>query len=162
MFGVVMLVTFIMPTIYSLFVATVVVSCLFIWVAEWQLMHIMELISTGYGQITEILDSIGIKLFVLAPLIECYSFVCLCCIVPVSMHDRLYLVTVCMKVLQNGRLLRFSKRSDCWCTFSCSICNQNGHFIMVYPEQQFPRLWQHTQIMGEHHQLKGIVVKNQN
>jgi len=40
-------------------------------------------------------------------------FFCLCSIVPVSMHYRLYLVTVCMKVLQNGRLLRFSKRSDC-------------------------------------------------
>ena len=76
-------------------------------------MHIMELISTGYGQIMEILENIGIKLFVLAALIEHYSFVCLCCIVPVSLHYRLYLVTVCMKVLQNGRLLRFSKRSDC-------------------------------------------------
>ena len=76
-------------------------------------MCIMELISTGYGQIMEILDNIGIKLFVLAALIELYSFVCLCCIVPLSMHYRLYLVTVCMKVMQNGRLLRFSKRSDC-------------------------------------------------
>ena len=76
-------------------------------------MHIMELISTGYGQIMEILNNIGIQLFVLAALIECYSFVCLCCIVAVSMHYRLYFVTVCVKVLQNGRLLRFSKRSDC-------------------------------------------------
>jgi len=39
-------------------------------------MHIMELIATGYGQIMEILDNIEIKLFVLAALIECYSFVC--------------------------------------------------------------------------------------
>jgi hypothetical protein len=36
----------------------------------------MELISTGYGQIMEILDSLGKKWFVLAALIECYSFVC--------------------------------------------------------------------------------------
>jgi len=40
-------------------------------------------------------------------------FFCLCCIVPVAMHYVLYLVIVCMKVLQNGRLLKFSKRSDC-------------------------------------------------
>ena len=59
----------------------------------------------------------------------CHSFVCLCCVVLVSMHYQLCSVTVCMKVLQNGRFLRFSKRSDCWCAFSWSICNQNGHFI---------------------------------
>ena len=35
-----------------------------ILVAEWQLMHIVELISTGDGQIMETLDSIGIQLFV--------------------------------------------------------------------------------------------------
>ena len=33
-------------------------------------MHIFELISAGGGQIMETLDSIGIKLFVLAALIE--------------------------------------------------------------------------------------------
>ena len=48
---------------------------------------------------------------------------------PVSMHYRLCLVTVCMKVLKNGRLIRFSKWSDCWYTFSWSICNENSHFI---------------------------------
>ena len=32
---------------------------------------------------------------------------------------------------------------------------------LVYPEQQFPRLWQHTQIMGGHYQLRGTVVENQ-
>ena len=31
------------------------------------------------------------------------------------MHNRLHLVTFRMKVLQNGRLVRFSKRADCWC-----------------------------------------------
>ena len=76
MFGVVLLVTFIMPMVYSLFIAAVVVSYLFIGVPEWQLMCIMELISTGYGQVMEILNNIGIKLFVLAALIKCYSFVC--------------------------------------------------------------------------------------
>jgi hypothetical protein len=37
-----------------------------------------------------------------------YSFVCLHCVVPVSLHYRLCLVTVCMKVVQSGRLVRFS------------------------------------------------------
>ena len=31
----------------------------------------------------------------------------------------------------------------------------------MYPAQQFPRLWQHAQIMGRHHQLRGGVVENQ-
>jgi len=70
MFGVVLLVTCIMPMLYPLFFAVVVVSYLSIRVAEWQLMHIVELISTGYGQIMETLDSVGIKLFVLAALKE--------------------------------------------------------------------------------------------
>ena len=85
----------------------------------------------------ETLGSIGIKLFVLAALKECYSFVCLCCIVPVSVHYRLYLVTVCMKVLQNGRVFRFSKRTDCGCTFSWSTCSQNGHFIRCIQSSNF-------------------------
>ena len=33
------------------------------------------------------------------------------------------------KVLQTGRLIRFSKRTECWCPFSWSICNQNGHSV---------------------------------
>ena len=32
----------------------------------------------------------------------------------------------------------------------------------VYPEQQFLRLWQHTQLMGRHHQLRRMVARNQN
>jgi len=60
-------------------------------------------------KIMETLDGIGIKLFVLVALKEhqlClhYSFVCLHCLVPVSVHYRLYLVTVHMKVLQNGKM----------------------------------------------------------
>ena len=35
------------------------------------------------------------------------SFVCLRCVVPVSVHYRVCLVTVRMKGLQNGRFLRF-------------------------------------------------------
>jgi len=55
-----------------------------------------------------------------------YSFICLCCVVPVSMHYRLCLVTVRVNALQNGRLVRFWKRTDCWCEFSWSGCNYNG------------------------------------
>ena len=31
--------------------------------------------------------------------------------------------------MQIGRLVIFSERTDCWCEFSWSVCNQNGHFI---------------------------------
>ena len=58
-----------------------------------------------------------------------YSFVCLHCVVSETMHYRLCLVKTHMKVLQNGKLIRFSKRTDCWCEFSWSLCNQNRHFI---------------------------------
>jgi hypothetical protein len=58
-----------------------------------------------------------------------YCLVCLCCVVPVSKHYILCLVTLRMEVLQNGRLVRFSKQTECWWAFSCSICNQNGHNI---------------------------------
>jgi len=37
----------------------------FIRVAEWHLMHIVELMSMGDGQIMEALDNIAIKLFML-------------------------------------------------------------------------------------------------
>jgi hypothetical protein len=39
-----------------------------------------------------------------------YTFDCLRCVVPVSVQYRLCLVTVRMKVLQNGRLLRLLVR----------------------------------------------------
>jgi len=97
-------------------------------------MCIVELISTGDGQIMET-DNIGIKLcwlhFKNISCIFCYSFVCLCCAVPVSVNYRLCLVTVCVRVLQNGRLLRFSKRSYCWCMFSWSICNKTATLLGV-------------------------------
>ena len=113
----------------------------------------------------ETLENIGKKVFVLAAMkiIFRYSFVCLPCAVPVSMHYRLCLITVLTKVLQNGRRVRFSKRTDFWCAFSWSISNKNSQFFFwVSREQQFPRLWQHTQIMEIRHQLGGILVENQN
>jgi len=42
----------------------------FIRDAEWQIVHIVELLSTGDEQIMETLDNIGIKQFVLAALKE--------------------------------------------------------------------------------------------
>jgi hypothetical protein len=67
-----------------------------------------------------------------------YSFVCLCCVVPVSMRYRLCLVAVLMNVLQNVRLARFSDRTDCCCVFSWNICNQSGHFIKCIQSSSFP------------------------
>jgi hypothetical protein len=69
MFGVELLVTFITPVIYTLFITVVMVRiCVFILVAEWQLMCIVELISTGDGEMMKTLNSIGIKLFGLTAL----------------------------------------------------------------------------------------------
>ena len=36
-----------------------------------------------------------------------------------------------MKVLPNGRTVRFSKRTDCRCVFSCSVCNQTATSLGV-------------------------------
>ena len=54
-----------------------------------------------------------------------------------SVRQCLCLVTVRMKVLQNGRLLRFLKSTNCCCEFSWSICNQNGHFIRCIQGSSF-------------------------
>ena len=59
---------------------------------------------------------------------------------------------------QNGMLVRFSKRTDCWCMFSLSIYNQTD---TLFPYQR-SMLWKHKQIMGRHHQLTGTVAENQN
>jgi hypothetical protein len=59
-----------------------------------------------------------------------------------------------MIVLQNGRVLKFSKRTDCWCMFSWST------LLGVSIAAVFKVMA--TKIMGGSHQLRGIVVKNQN
>jgi hypothetical protein len=87
----------------------------------------------------EILDSTGIKVFVFSMSTFRYSFVCLHCVVPVSVHYRLCLVTVCVKVLQNGRLVIFSKLTDCRCVFSCSVFNQTATSLAV-PRAAVPRV----------------------
>jgi hypothetical protein len=96
---------------------------------------------TGADKIMKTLDSIGIKLFVLDGPKEHQLyfplFIYLCCVVPVSVHYRWCSVTVCVKVLQNGTLVRFSRRADCWCAFRWSICNQIGHFIRCIQSSSF-------------------------
>jgi len=63
---------------------------------------------------------------------------------PVSIHCRLCLVTVRLKVLQNGRLVIFSKRADCWCALSWIICNQNDRFIKCIQRSGFQVMTAHT------------------
>jgi len=75
-------------------------------------------------KITGKLDSRGIRIFVLAALEEnffvnifCYSFICSRCVGLVPVNYRLCLVIVRTKVLQNRRLVSFSKKTNCWCAF---------------------------------------------
>ena len=123
MFGAVLLVTFIMPVIYPLFIA-VVVSYLCVYLSCWVTTYVYSWINIYRGwknngntrQNRNKTVCVGYTERTLVISFIILLFVCLCCVVPVSMDYRLYLVTVCMKVLQNGRLLRFSKRTDYWCT----------------------------------------------
>ena len=166
MFGVVLIVTFITPVIYPLFIAAVVVSYLWVYVSCWVPVYAYSWINiyrgwTNNGNTRQdrnktvcvgctdrtLVVSFVILLFVL------YS-------ASVSALQ-IVLVTVCMKVLQNGRLITFSKRTDCWCTFSWSICNQNSHFIRCIHSSSFQG-YDDIQIMAGHRQLRGIVVKNHN
>ena len=78
------------------------------------------------SQYREKTPCVGCTEWTLVVNIFCYSFVCLHCVVPGSVHYRLCLVTFHTKVLQNGRPVRFLKETDCWWALSCSICNQNG------------------------------------
>jgi hypothetical protein len=84
-----------------------------------------------------------------------YCFVCLCCVVPVSVRYRLCLVTVCMKLPQNRRLARFTKRTHCWCAFSWSICNQIGQLIGCIQSSSFQG-YDGIHIMERHYQLRGL------
>ena len=119
---VVLLVTFIMPVIYSLLIAVVLVSSFCVYLTCWVATYAYSWINMYRGWTNnENTRQCRTGLFVLAALKEhifYYSFVCLCCVVPVSVHYILCLVTVCKKVLQNGRLLRFSDRTDFWCTLT--------------------------------------------
>ena len=118
--------SYILPMIYQLFIAVVVVSYLCIYISCGQLTCIVELVSTGNGQIIETLDSIEIKLCWLhCKNISCifHSFVCLCCVVPVSTHYRLFSNSLYGSTAE-CKTVRVSKRTDCWCAFSWHICNE--------------------------------------
>jgi len=71
------------------------------------------------------LDKIRIKRFDFAALkeYECFAlFLCLFAVCSASVNAlHIVLVTVRMEALQNGRLVRFAKRTDCWCAFSWSV-----------------------------------------
>jgi len=122
----------------------------------WELVHLVGSIIRNRNNTV----CVGATVRRLAVSFSHYFVLCLRCVVPVWMYYRMCVVTVGMKVLQNGRLVRFWKRTDCCWAFSWSVCNQNGQpFHEVYPEQQFPGLWRHTQIMGRHHQLRGTVAQ---
>ena len=85
-------------------------------------------------KIMETPDNVGIKLFVLAVL-KTHYFEYLSIFFPLS---TLYsasgnaLNMVCsVNVLQNGKLERFSKRTDCLCAFRWSISNKNSPLFGV-------------------------------
>ena len=107
--------TFIMPMIYPLFIAVVGFSYLCVYLSCWVATNVYSWINiytgwTNNGNTRHYRNKtvcVGCTKRTLV-----VSFVCLCCVVPLSMHYRLCLVTVCVKILQNGTLLRFSKRTD--------------------------------------------------
>ena len=120
MFVVVLLVTFIMPVIHPLSIAVVVVSYFCVYLSCWVATYVCSWINIyrgqtnngNTGQYRNKTVCVGLHWKNISYIFH-YSFVCLCCIVPLSMHCRLCLATVCVKVLQNGKLLRLSKRTDC-------------------------------------------------
>jgi len=166
MFGVVLLVTFIMPVIYPLFIQAVVVPYLCVYLSCWVPVYAYSWINiyrgwTNNGNTRQDRNKTVCVGCTERTLVVSFIILLFVLVVPVSVHYRLCLVTVCMKVLHNGRPIRFSKWSDCWCTFSRSICNQNIHFIRCIQSSSFQG-YDDIQIMPGHHQLRGIVVENQN
>ena len=137
---VVLLVTFIMPLIYPLLLqGWWFPLCVFIRVAEWQLMYITELISTGDGQIMETLDSIEIKLFVL------YS----------ASVGALQIVFSNILYESTAKWRLSFQRWHCWCTFSWSIWNQNSRFIRRIHSSSFQGYYD-IHIMRRRYQLRGV------
>jgi hypothetical protein len=83
------------------------------------------------------LDSIGIKLFLLATLKEHYLYLSLFFCMFTLCSDS---VSALQVVLSNGLYecnAKWETWTDCWCVFSWSICNQNGHFIMCIKISNF-------------------------
>jgi hypothetical protein len=88
-------------------------------------------------KIMETLDNIGIIFCIGCTEITlpvgffCSSCVCLHCVVPVSMHYRLCLVIVHIKVLKNDRLVRLSKRTDCRCALAAAFVTKTATLLGV-------------------------------
>ena len=81
------------------------------------------------------------------------------CVVPVSMYCRMCLVTVRMKLLQNGRLVSSSKTVGAH--LAGASVTKKGHFIRCIQSSGFQG-YDSTHIMGKHHQLRGTVAQTQN
>ena len=69
------------------------------------------------------------------------------------------LTIVCMKELQSGRLAVFSKRTDCWCMFSWSICNKMTTLLGVSKAALSKAMMAYTN-NGKSCTLKRVVSKN--
>jgi len=172
MFAVILLVTSIMPMLYSLFIVVVVVSCLCVYLSCWVATYVYSWINiyrgwTNNGNTIQYRNKtvcVGFterKLVASFIILFCLFVLCSASVSALSVHYQLCLVTVCMKALQNGRLLRFSKRTGFWCAFNWSIRKQNGHFIRCIQSSSFQG-YKDIHIIRGPHQLWGIVVENQN
>ena len=128
MFGVVLLVTFIMLVIYPLFIAVAVVSYLCVYLICWVPVYAHSWINiyrgwTNNGNTRQYRNKTLCWLH--------WKNISCICAVPVSMHYRLCLVTVRMKVMQMGGL------TDIWCAFRWRVGNRNGHFIRCIQSNSF-------------------------
>ena len=73
-------------------------------------------------------------------IVRFFFFVCLLTLCSAIINElHIVFITVRMKMLQNGRRVRFSKRTDFWCERSCIICNQKGHFVRCIHSSSFCR-----------------------
>ena len=74
------------------------------------------------------------------------SFVIFCwwCVVPLSLQYRLCLITVCMKLPQNGRLVRFQRGQIVGAHLTGASVTKNGHFIRCFQSSSFQGVMTYT------------------
>jgi len=111
--------------------------CKWEWYWDWDLSAYRKTDIEEMDIIMEKLENIGKKCLYCCNEKYLSLLFCLCCVQPVSMHYRLCLVRVLMKVLHNERLVRFSKRTDGCCAFNWSISNKNGQFFWCLQRSSF-------------------------
>jgi len=91
----------------------------------------------------EMLNNKGIKLFVVAASkisnFECvFLFFCLFMLSSTSVNAwKIVFIKSSYESTTKRDTCQIFKRTDFWCTFSCSICNQNGHFIRCIQKSSF-------------------------